>query len=125
MKNQAIALVVLGVILSFVLVACGDGWTYVNWDKAQLESIQKAVDEGHQVGYLDPENVVMDYITQHYADKDNVDMSDMPSCKQDGDDYMCDVKLKDGGTLRLWLYQPVKKGKGGIWVVKAYKVIGK
>ncbi len=104
MKNQAIALVVLGVILSFVLVACGDGWTYVNWDKAQLESIQKAVDEGHQVGYLDPENVVMDYITQHYSDKDNVDMSNMPSCQKDGDDYMCDVKLKDGGTLRLWLY---------------------
>lgn len=124
MKRLSAVLSVLLVVM-FVLSACGDSWTYVNWDKGKLEAIQKSVDEGHMVGYLDPDNVVLEYITRHYPDKDKVDMSAMPSCNKEGEDYMCDVKLKDGGTLRLWLYQPVKKGKGGIWVVRAYKVINK
>jgi hypothetical protein len=102
-----------------LFVSCSSsGWTYVNLDNAQLQEIQKTVDEGHQPGYLDRENVAYEFISQHNF---QVISGAKVECKDKDDDAICSVKLDNGKTLEMWLTQPVKKGKAGIWVVKAYR----
>ncbi|UZN23431.1 hypothetical protein GM182_06100 [bacterium 3DAC] len=118
MKRFFRSIVILFVVVLLFVSCSSSGWTYINLDNAKLQAIQKSVDEGHQPGYLDKENVAYEFASQHkfhLADGAKVE------CKEKGEDFICSVKLKDGKTLELWLTQPVKKGKAGIWVVKAYR----
>lgn len=86
----------------------------------EYEGLQKSVDNGHEPGQLNPEEVSMDFalttlkIANFGKTYDKIE-------KTITDDHATVIFKKDGKlVMEMKLYQPVKKGAGGIWVVTSW-----
>ena len=83
----------------------------------KYEELQSSVDHGHQPGLLDPEEVATDFLATDLNIKDLYKVYDK-SEKSVAGDHTTVTLLKEGKPVwKIELYQPVKKGTGGIWVV--------
>lgn len=82
----------------------------------EYEKLQASVDDGHKPGLLDPEQVGKEFLSNTLK---LTGLSEYHAEITYESEYHAAVILnKDGSpALTIELYQPVKKGKDGIWVV--------
>jgi hypothetical protein len=95
-----------------------------NINRAQLEQIQATVDQGHQPWRLDPQMVAMAEGTSFGFDKDKdtftlVSKIDHGQLSGTGE-ALVEVVHK-GITYQIFLLQPIKAEKSGIWTINRVK----
>lgn len=86
----------------------------------EYEELQKSVDNGHEPGRLDPEEVAMDFAITTLKIKDFGKTYDKIEKTATGDHATVDFKKDGKSTITMELCQPVKKGTGGIWIVTSW-----
>lgn len=117
--------------LGFICLSAGDSAVYVRIGGKAVRlfpvhvlpdyaAIQKAVDAGHQPWRLNPTEVAAQFVADNRLE-DRTDTLTDPAVAKNTDGSATVIFRKDGKeTLKLTLYQPVKKA-GGIWVVRSWK----
>ncbi len=89
-------------------------------DQEKYQKIQDDVDNGHEPGRLDPEEVAMEFASTTLK-TENFSKSYDKIEKNVTEDHAEIFFKKDGkSVIKVKLYQPIKKGKGGIWVVTSW-----
>lgn len=78
--------------------------------------LQESVDNGHQPGRLNPEEVALDFATKTLGFKGKVVLLDEAEKEYAKIEFI----KENGKSIHIGLYQPVKKGKGGIWAVECW-----
>ena len=101
--------------------SAGTGSTIVPNDKiSQYQKLQSSVDEGHRPGFMQPEEVAMEFASGTLKIGNLSKMYDKVE-KAVADGRATVIFRKDGeSVLKMELYQPVKKGEGGIWTVASW-----
>ncbi len=86
----------------------------------EYEKLQSSVDEGHRPGLTQPEEVAMEFASGTLKIANLSKTYD--KIEKSAADGRSDVTfLKDGNpVLKFELFQPVKKGNGGIWAVASW-----
>lgn len=104
-------------------VPASTGWLQFKWDAAELNQIQQSVDAGHQPWWLDPVQSARELIrtSRAYSPALRRFASSEPDSSRFGSERS--ISFTDGAEmLVVRLDQPVRKGRGGIWVPESYRL---
>lgn len=82
----------------------------------KYQEIQDAEDNGHRPGLLDPEQVAMEFASDTLKITNLSEYDKEVSNKSDGSATLT-FKKNGKPVVEIELYQPIKKGTDGIWVV--------
>jgi len=109
-------------LVLLLFVGCGHSGfkNKVFHDLNQLIVLQERVDEGHKVGYLDPQNVAMEFVQKELSDS--------------GPFFDINVRKEKKGFIKVELvsskasysievFRPIRFDKTGILVVGSYEVV--
>ena len=99
-------------------------WISTNETKDELKKLQDSVDNGHTPGYLNPQESAMDFIFQSLHITDQISHVDK-EVSNNKKTVICTIQLKSGKLIQLFLDQPVKHDRTGIWYVEKYRFIKK
>ncbi|MBO8173081.1 MAG: hypothetical protein H0Z33_14470 [Bacillaceae bacterium] len=103
-------------------VATSREWIEVELNEESLEVLQEEVDQGHKPGNLDPEHVAYEFINREGVIEELNRPLDSSVAKGD-EESVVTLTVENGKTIFIKLIQPVKKGTGGIWAVKEYRIM--
>ncbi len=81
-----------------------------NLTYTQALALQYQVNQGHYPWRLDPKQVIQSFLSAQGEPEQNIRF---PELESDSLHYV-------NGTIELEVYQPIEKGKQGIWIVKSY-----
>ncbi len=95
-------------------------YTEIPMDMDKLDVLQAQVDQGHQPGNLDPEQVSREFINQSLQ-IDTVINLELQQSKKNIRIYK--ASNDEQPEIEIYLVQPVRQGSGGIWAVKKYRRI--
>ncbi|HEX3017079.1 MAG TPA: hypothetical protein VHP31_04385 [Caproicibacter sp.] len=93
------------------------GETISKEQQKKYEEIQNSVDNGHQPGWLNPDEVSMDFAASTLKTTNLSQMYDKIEKSVTGDHATVTFTKAGKPVMKMELYQPVKKGTGGIWAV--------
>ncbi len=130
-KNKKAALIILLISLLLIIIITlvykllfnkqnnDFEWTEIQLDSSELNNLQLSADNGHRPGMLDPKEVAMDTLMNQLK-IDTVDSVEILKKKKD----LClvEITLQNRRKVKMKLFQPVTKGRTGIWAVKAYSI---
>ncbi len=123
----ALMMVVILIMAGSVLVACKVGDkvkdTVNNQENVNnndmvtsFDKLQKSVDNGHQPWRLNPKDVAIQFIRETLKIEDG----EVSEVSGNFVDSRVIFKKADGSSIAIDLYQPAKKGIGGIWEVESW-----
>ena len=96
-------------------------WTSVNYDINKVQQLQKDVDNGHQPGLMDPEQVSWDFAHSDLK-VEKIMKSELKAEKNGTKTVIITTGVER--MLEVQLVQLAEKGIHGIWTVIRYRYIG-
>jgi len=125
-KNNFLWLLLISVMICS-LVGCNSTssepslrYTEIPMDMDKLDVLQAQVDQGHQPGNLDPEQVSREFINQSLQIDTDINLELQQSEKNI---RIYKASINEQPEIEIYLVQPVRQGSGGIWKVKKYRRI--
>jgi len=104
--------------------AASPAWVQVPVDSAKMSALQAEVDDGHRVGFLDPVDVVLTFLTQDLALSASKVGGVQYKKQQNGQYDATAVNLQDGHiVIQLVLVRPVRTDSTGILCVQKYRFV--
>lgn len=89
-------------------------------DMKTLQTLQAAVDEGHQPGKMDPEQVCHEFLEQSLQINS---LQTLELQKSETSMQVYKASFENQPDLEIYLVQPVYQGVGGIWAVSKYRYL--
>lgn len=100
----------------------GDGWIEVPIKIQEAKILQEEVDKGHRPGFLDPHQVIYEFLEQELGIPGS-QVQKMREVEETPEGKVLQVIFSDGKAIELVVVQPVRKERTGIWQVEKYRFL--